>query len=173
MNITSNQFQAQENQNHTKKLTNDETKELRQTITDNANKFTFKISSIQANIFSAEDKFKKDYEEFQSFLNDIGYKGGSIAKLSSQGAKQLVSENGIFGVKKTSLRVANFVIQGANGDAQLLRAGKEGMLKGFKIAEKMWGESLPEISEKTMKVATELVDKALSNLGVSIFDAKA
>ena len=51
-----------------------------------------------------------------------------------------------------------------------MRAGREGMLVGFKQAEEMWGGKLPEISQETMKAATELVDKAMTDLGFSIID---
>jgi hypothetical protein len=54
-----------------------------------------------------------------------------------------------------------------------MRAGREGMLQGFKEAEKMWGGKLPDISQQTMAKATEMVDKAMSDLGFSILDKQA
>ena len=54
-----------------------------------------------------------------------------------------------------------------------MRAGREGMLLGFKQAEEMWGGELPEISQKTMQVAIEKVDKAMIENGFSVIDAQA
>jgi len=54
----------------------------------------------------------------------------------------------------------------------MLRAGREGMIQGFKNAEKMWGKELPQISQETMKKSIALVDKAMSEAGFSIIDAK-
>lgn len=158
---------------YTEKLTKDEAKELRAKVMENANAFTFKSSSIQQNALSLEDKFTQAYDEFQSFLQDVGYKGKPIAELSQDEAKALVSEDGIFGVKQTSQRIADFVINGAGGDESMLRAGREGMLLGFKQAEEMWGGKLPEISQETMKLATEMVDKAMYDLGFSVLNKEA
>jgi len=47
------------------------------------------------------------------------------------------------------------------------------MLQGFKEAEAMWGGELPEISQKTMQKALELVDKAMYDLGYSVLDTEA
>ena len=155
---------------YTEKLSKDEVKELRAQIIENAHAYTFKSTSIQTNALSLEDKFTQAYEEFQSILGDIGYEGKPIAELSKSEAAELVSEDGLFGIKQTSERIANFVINGAGGDEDRMRAGREGMIQGFKDAEQMWGGELPEISQKTMQVAIEMVDKAMYDLGFSILN---
>jgi hypothetical protein len=65
------------------------------------------------------------------------------------------------------------VINGAGGDESMLRAGREGMIQGFKEAQEIWGGELPEISQKTMDRALEIVDKAMSDLGYSVLDTEA
>jgi hypothetical protein len=157
----------------TQKLTRDEAVELRAKITQNANDYALKSANIQGNLVSQEIDFKQAYDDFKSFLSDIGYEGKPIAELSKDEAAALVAEDGIFGIKQTSERIANFVINGAGGDEERLRAGREGMLQGFKDAEKMWGGELPEISQKTMQAATEMVDKAMHDLGFSILNQEA
>ena len=156
--------------NFSEKISKDEATELRTQIRDNANEMMFKSTSIQTNIMSLEDQFTKDYEDFQSFLSGIGYEGKPIAELSQDEAAQLVSEDGLFGIKQTSERIANFVINGSGGDEDRMRAGREGMLLGFAQAEQMWGGELPEISQKTMQAAIEMVDKAMYDLGFSILN---
>lgn len=157
----------------TEKLTKDETKELRQQIVDNANAYTFASVNIQNGVSNQKDQITQNYEDFQNFLKDIGYDGKPIAELSKDEAAKLVSEDGIFGIKQTSERIANFVIDGAGGNENMLRAGREGMLQGFKEAEKLWGEKLPDISQQTMQKATELVDKAMSDLGFGVLNTTA
>ena len=159
--------------NFTEKISKDEAKELRAQISQNAQAMMMKSTTIQVGVLSSQDQFKVDYEDFQSFLGDIGYEGKPIAELSQSEAAELVSEDGIFGVKQTSERIANFVINGAAGDEDRLRAGREGMLQGFKEAESMWGGELPEISQKTMEKALEMVDKAMYELGYSVLDTEA
>ena len=155
---------------YTEKLSKDEVKEIRAQIIEDAHAYTFKSASVQTNALSLEDKFAQAYEEFQSFLSEIGYEGKPIAELSQDEAAELVSEDGFFGIKQTSERIANFVIDGAGGDEDRMRAGREGMIEGFKQAEEMWGGELPEISQKTMQAAIEMVDKAMYDAGFSILD---
>ena len=159
--------------NFTEKITKEDANELREQITQNANEVMFKSTSIQSNLVKLEDKFAQAYGDFQSFLSDVGYAGKPIAELSQEEAAELVSEDGLFGIKQTSERIANFVINGAGGDEDRMRAGREGMLQGFKEAEAMWGGELPDISQKTMAKAIEMVDKAMHDLGFSNLNKEA
>ncbi|MFA5233219.1 MAG: hypothetical protein WC390_02385 [Sulfurimonas sp.] len=157
---------------YTEKISKDEVKEIKKQIEQNANAMAFNSASVQSALFRKDDTFAKDYEEFQAFLKDIDYEGKPIAELSQEEATELVSEDGFFGVSQTSQRIADFVINGAAGDEKMLRAGREGMLKGFKEAEEMWGGKLPDISQETMSKAVELVDKAMYDLGFSVLDTE-
>ena len=156
--------------NFTEKISVDEAKELRAQISQNAQEMMMSSVSIQTNTLSTQDKFTKNYEDFQTFLKGIGYEGKPIAELSQEEAAELVSEDGLFGITQTSERIANFVINGAAGDEDRMRAGREGMIQGFKEAEAMWGGELPEISQKTMAKAIEMVDMAMNDLGFSILN---
>ena len=156
--------------NFSEKISKEEAMELRTQIRDNANAIMLNSASVQSTLSSSQDQFTKNYESFQSFLSDIGYEGKPIAELSQSEAAELVSEDGLFGIKQTSERIANFVINGSGGNEDRIRAGREGMLQGFKDAEAMWGGELPEISQKTMQAAVEMVDKAMNELGFSILD---
>lgn len=158
---------------YTEKISKDEALKIREQIKENANAMAFNSAGVQGALKNSDDIFAKQYEEFQSFLKDIGYTGKPIAELSQAEAAELVSEDGFFGIEKTAQRIADFVINGAAGDEKMLRAGREGMLRGFKEAEEIWGGALPDISQKTMQRATELVDKAMYDLGFSILDKDA
>jgi hypothetical protein len=155
---------------YTEKISQDEVKEIKEQLAKNANAMAFNSASVQATFVGSQDNFAQDYQDFQDFLQGVGYEGKPIAELSKEEAAQLVSEDGIFGIKQTSERIANFVINGAGGDEKLLREGREGMLQGFKEAEEMWGGELPDISQQTIAKATEMVDKAMHDLGFSIIN---
>ena len=103
-------------------------------------------------------------------LADIGYTGKPIGELSQDEAKALVSDDGFFGIDKTSARIADFVVNGAGDDLEKLQAGRSGMLQGFAEAEKLWGEKLPEISYTTMQKALEKVDARIAELGGNVLD---
>jgi len=173
MEITSNIPNLQVNKNalktnFTEKITKDEAVEIRAEVSQRAKDIMFKSTSIQTDLASEQNLITQNYEDFQSFLKDIGYEGKPISELSREEGAELISEDGLFGVKQTSERIADFVINGAGGDEDRLRAGREGILEGFKMAEDMWGGELPEISQITMQKATEMVDKAMHDLGFSI-----
>ncbi|WP_370522777.1 hydrogenase-4 component G [Helicobacter winghamensis] len=106
-------------------------------------------------------------------LNSIGYNGKPLNELTQDEAKALISDDGFFGIPKTSERIADFVLAGAGDDVEKLKAGREGILQGYKQAEKSWGGELPEISQKTLEKALEKVDKKLASLGVNVLDANA
>lgn len=65
------------------------------------------------------------------------------------------------------------MLAGAGDDVEKLKAGREGILQGYKQAEKSWGGELPEISQKTLEKALEKVDKKLASLGVNVLDTNA
>jgi len=161
--------------NFTEKISTDDVEKIKNQISQNAKEMIEKTMFAQSETKSMtqEDKFQQDYEDFQNFLKDIGYDGKPIAELTQEEASDLVSDDGFFGIEQTSDRMANFVIDGADGDEALLRAGREGMLKGYADATEAWGTELPEISQKTMDVALEKVDKAMAELGYSILDKEA
>ena len=175
MNISSNMGVATQQQNmvaiktnFTEKISEEEVKDIKAQLKQNANAIA--LNSINVQVGASKDNFASLYENFQNFLSDVGYEGKPIAELSQDEAAELISEDGIFGVKQTSERIANFVIDGSGGDENLMRAGREGMLQGFKEAEELWGGELPEISQQTMQKAIDMVDEAMREAGFSIID---
>jgi hypothetical protein len=97
-------------------------------------------------------------------LSSIGYEGKPITELSSNEAKDLVSDEGFFGVTQTSDRVSSFVISLAGDDMEALKEVREGVVKGFEEAEKMWGGKLPDISYKTQERTLSIIDEKIAQL---------
>ncbi|NDY73544.1 hydrogenase-4 component G [Desulfobacter hydrogenophilus] len=106
----------------------------------------------------------------QDLKSSLIYNDTPISELSPEQADELVSENGYFGVDKTSQRIADFVIKGAGDDMEKLKSGREGVLKGFKEAEKAWGGKLPEISYETLAKSLETIDEKIQENGGSVVD---
>ncbi len=172
-NMNVNQGASSIKNSYSEKISTDEVKEIRAEITKNAQSMMMQSTSIQAGLVGSDDGFAQEYKGFQQFLSDIGYEGKPIAELSQAEATELVNEDGFFGIDKTSQRMADFVVNGAGGDEDMMRAGREGMIQGFKEAEEMWGGELPEISQKTMQKTLEIIDMAMNDLGFSILDQEA
>ena len=97
-------------------------------------------------------------------LKSLGYDGKPITQLSSDEAKELVSDEGFFGVIETSSRVSSFVMNLADDNIQALQEARKGIIQGFEQAEKMWGGTLPEISYETQEKTLEIIDSKIAEL---------
>lgn len=172
ININSNAhaYQAAKSDNVSKTKDVEEIKELHKE--SKAKQFAQIMSEVQSFVKgkAEESSFEVQYQEFQEFLEGIEYDGPAIASLSQEEAAELVSEDGFFGVKQTSVRIAEFVIAGAGGNEELLREGRKGILQGFKEAEEMWGGKLPDIAYETIDKAVAMVDQALIDGGFSVLN---
>ena len=104
-------------------------------------------------------------------VSQLRHNGRSILDLTPDEAGELISEDGFYGVTKTAQRLANFVVNGAGDDLEKLKAGREGISRGFKEAEKLWGGQLPEISYQTFDLALSRIDARIQDLGGSLIEA--
>jgi len=107
-------------------------------------------------------------------LEQLQYEGRPLTELTPEEASALVAEDGYFGVTQTAQRLAGFVIDGGGDDRQRVQAGREGIVRGFSEAEKIWGGKLPEISYQTLAKALEKIDARLQELdGGAVVDVQA
>ncbi|HHD83931.1 MAG TPA: hypothetical protein ENK93_03545 [Campylobacteraceae bacterium] len=106
-------------------------------------------------------------------LKDLGYEGKPILKLSPEEASSLIADGGFFSVENTAKRGADFVLSGAGDDLEMLKAGREGIVKGFEEAEKLWGGKLPDIAYETQKRTLEMIDEKIRSLGANALDLAA
>ena len=81
-----------------------------------------------------------------------------ISEISQEEAVELISEDGYFGVEKTSDRIVDLAIAAAGGDTSKLAAIKEGVEKGFNEAMEVFGGSLPDISYDTYDAVMSKLD---------------
>lgn len=137
--------------------------------------WTFSGSANFSDMPGAQSKSVNSLEDILSTVDfkTIGYEGKPIWQLSQSEASDLVSEDGFFGISNTADRISNFIINAAGDDLEKLQAGKEGMQRGFKEAEKIWGGKLPEISQKTIEKATQSIDKRIAELGGNVLSVQA
>lgn len=90
-----------------------------------------------------------------------GILDGSI-KVDEATAKQAaedISEDGYWGVKQTSERILDFAKALTGGDNTKAEEMREAITKGFKAAAKLWGDELPEISQKTYDAVMKGIDE--------------
>lgn len=106
-------------------------------------------------------------------VSTLQYNGRSILELSPEEATDLISEDGFYGVKNTAGRLSGFVVDGAGNDLEKLKAGREGVVRGFKEAEQLWGGQLPDISYETFDLALQQIDARIQELGGSVISTRA
>lgn len=132
----------------------------------------YSASNLEAQSAPFDLKKIRDILETIDF-KAIGYTGKPIADMTPKEAAVLVSEEGFFGVTQTSARMADFVLSGGGDNVDKLKAGREGIIRGFNEAEKIWGEKLPDISYETLDKALAKIDEKITALGGNILDINA
>lgn len=89
-------------------------------------------------------------------LADEGLLSNSEA---SQKASDDISENGYWGVEQTSDRILSFASALAGGDEDKMREMVEAFKKGYKQAEKAWGQALPDLCKNTYDAVIDKFNK--------------
>ncbi|WP_310598924.1 hypothetical protein [Desulfobulbus sp.] len=82
-----------------------------------------------------------------------------LATVTPEQAQELISDDGYFGVEKTSERIFQFAVGIAGGDPARIDEIKAGVDKGFAEAKKAFGDWLPDISYATYDAVMQKLDK--------------
>jgi len=99
------------------------------------------------------------YEQGINTKITIGDSQIDLATVTPAQAQELISDNGYFGVEKTSDRIVQFAMAIAGGDPSRIDAIKAGVDKGFAEAKKAFGGWLPDISYATYDAVMQKLDK--------------
>ncbi len=73
-------------------------------------------------------------------------------------AQKDIADDGYWGVDQTSSRIFDFAMALSGGDPEKMEKMRDAFLKGYKQAEKAWGDSLPDISKRTYDAVIEKFD---------------
>jgi len=117
----------------------------------------FNNRMIDSFLLMAKDTVLSQNISYKEALERI-IKEGNIKEEDIEKAKEDISEDGYFGVEKTSDRIIEFAKVISGGDPSKIETLKEAFKKGFEEAKKAWGGELPEISQKTYDRVMEKFD---------------
>ena len=99
-----------------------------------------------------------------SFLRSGNFTVDPATKAQAQAD---IAEDGYWGVNQTSDRIIQFANALTGGDPDKIESMCEAFKKGYAQAEKTWGGSLPEISQKTYDAVMEKFDKLAADAGLT------
>lgn len=137
--------------------------ELGTTTTEDLGTYTVdrkKINEIKADFARNTESFKKMVE---AMIEKQGKKVNQVLKDLAEGkdveiivdsetqaaAQAAISEDGYYGVNKTSERIIDFAKALSGGDKSKLETLRNAFKEGFESAKEAFGGELPEISQQT------------------------
>ncbi|MBU0992912.1 MAG: hydrogenase-4 component G [Proteobacteria bacterium] len=126
---------------------------------------------IQLSTYRQINDQAKPFIKYQSG-NSASYaaKNQQHASNDQKNSLDLFEKDGYWGIEKTAQRIVDFVFKGTGDDIEKLKAGREGVKRGLKEAEKAWGGTLPDISYDTIKKTLETIDEKIHDLNGRIID---
>ena len=122
---------------------------------------TAQLRSLVEKMMSGQANAYGKANDIWQFLRSGNYTVDAATKLQAQAD---IAEDGYWGVKQTSDRIISFANALTGGDPDKIEEMRAAFEKGYKMAEKTWGGSLPDISKRTydavMKKFDELAEAA-------------
>lgn len=105
-------------------------------------------------------------DNLNSILGEVNQAGG-VEALAQKKAQELISEDGYWGVNKTSERILDFAKALSGGDPEKIDLLRDAFQKGYDEAEKIWGGKLPEISQQTHEKVMQGFDDWAAQAGIA------
>lgn len=118
-------------------------------------------TAYQNSIFSIET----DDDSVWKFLASGEY---TVDEAAQEQAKQLISEDGYYGIKQTSERLFDFASALAGDDEELMQKMQKAIHKGYEEATKSWGKELPSICKDTLDATDKLFEEYYTSKSASV-----
>lgn len=124
---------------------------------------TQQLRSLVEKMMTKQSTAYGNAKDIWSFLRSGNYKVDPATKAQAQAD---IAEDGYWGVNQTSDRIIQFANALTGGNPDKIEEMRAAFQKGYKMAEKKWGGSLPEISQKTYDAVMEKFDKMAEEAGI-------
>ena len=116
------------------------------------------LKGIVEQLISKQGTAAKNASIWDQFRQGILDGSISVDAATAQQAAKDISEDGYWGVKQTSERILDFAKAITGGDSEKAEKMRDAITEGFKAAAKLWGDELPEISQKTYEAVMKGID---------------
>lgn len=157
-------------------------------VTDTAKK-TYKpnaslINKLKADADARAQQLNSMVQEMMSKQTNAYGQANDIWKFLASGkftvdpatklqAQKDIAEDGYWGVNQTSDRIVQFATALTGGDPDKIEKMRSAFQKGYKQAEKTWGGSLPDISQRTYDAVMSKFDKLAEEANKTVTDPAA
>ena len=132
-----------------KKVSDNERKKQVSYLINQAEQQTKNFEKLVSSIFSKQtNKVGLVNMYYDGNLKNF-YQNLTVDAKTIEKAKQDIDEDGYYGVNQTSERILSFAKAIAGDDPKKIQEMRDAVEKGFKKAEQMWGDKLPDISQRT------------------------
>ena len=150
----------------TGKMSDSERAALVQSLKDDLNNQMSRFTNMMTQMFQKQgiSANLSQGNDFWRFMASGNYSVDAKTKAEAQAA---ISEDGYWGVSKTSQRIFDFAHALAGDDPDKMKEMQAAVEKGFKQAEEAWGGSLPSICGDTHAAIGKLFDDFYAKNGAT------
>lgn len=120
--------------------------ELINKLKADAEQRTSQLKSLVEKLMLGQGNAIGQADDIWSFLRSGNFTVDAETKAQAQ---KDISEDGYWGVEQTSDRILDFAKALSGGDSSKAEKLKNAFIKGFEQATKTWGDTLPDISQRT------------------------
>ena len=116
------------------------------------------LKGIVEQLISKQGTASKNASIWDQFRQGILDGTIEVDEATAKQAAEDISEDGYWGVKQTSERILDFAKAITGGNAEKAEQMRDAIKQGFEAAAKLWGDELPEISQKTYDAVMKGID---------------
>lgn len=124
---------------------------------------TSQLQSLVERMLTKQGQTYGKANDIWSILSSGNFTVDPATKLQAQAD---IAEDGYWGVSQTSQRILDFATALTGGDPSKIDEMRAAFEKGYKLAEKKWGGSLPSISQQTYDAVLKGFDKMAEDAGI-------
>lgn len=117
------------------------------------------LKGIVEQLITKQSKTSETASIWSQFRQGVLDGSITVDEATAKQAQEDISEDGYWGVKQTSERILDFAKALTGGDASKVEEMRKAIEKGFSQAAKLWGDELPEISQKTHDAVMKGLDE--------------
>lgn len=149
----------------TRKMSDSERASLVQSLKDDLNNQMSRFTNMMTQMFQKQG-ITAGQAGGNDFWRQIASGNFTVDAKTKAEAQAAISEDGYWGVSKTSQRIFDFAYAVAGDDTDKMKEMQAAVEKGFRQAGVAWGGALPSIAGDTHEAVNKLFDDYYAERGV-------